>query len=306
MMGFYAGFIFTILTLTASGTIPLAGAVLLSLAGFGCFVALMTCSYMSLREVRGKLQVSLVLECRRGIGEVVRRSLLAFSRLIIWLEGKESRDVLWFTARMADCTRREKRRIAEVKSTLDAFMVELSERRAGLSKAEIGETSVVLNKLQLRHSALLQEGSFLVNAPEQKLEHPRLRSLRAWRARVQELARMGPPIVLPEDEQARIRQKYELERRAVQESERFALQGTQRKIESIHAATKRYREWIQIAREQEHVWFERFKQKLKVQIERGTLWLDENQTEMKACIAELNRYREIRLSRYLPRLFGYR
>ncbi len=116
---------------------------------------------------------------------------------------------------------------------------------------------------------------------------------------------MGPPIVLPGEEQAKILQKYEVERRAVEESERFALQGTQRKIESIHAATKRYREWIDFARDQEHLWFERFKQKLRAHIEKGTLWLEENQIEMKACIAELNRYREIRLSRYLPRLFGF-
>jgi hypothetical protein len=117
---------------------------------------------------------------------------------------------------------------------------------------------------------------------------------------------MGPPIVLPEEEQMRIQQKYEIERRTVQESERFALQGTQRKIESIHAATKRYREWLDFARDQQHVWFERCKQGLKAQIEKGMLWLEENQVEMKTCIGELNRYREIRLSRYLPRLFGYR
>jgi len=306
MLAFYAGFVFTILTLTASGTIPVSGALLVTLAGFACFVALLTCSYMSLREVRGKLQVWFALESRRGVGEMVRRSLVAFSRFINWLDAKEARDGHWFAARMGDCTRREKRRIAEVKSTLDAFMQELYERRAGLSKAEIEETAAVLSTLQIRHSALLQEGSFLVNAPEQKLEHPKLRGLRSWRARVQELARMGPPIVLPEEEQAKIRQKYEIERRAVQESERFALQGTQRKIESIHVATKRYHEWIDFTREQEHVWFERCKQRLKAQIEKGTLWLEENQVEMKACIAELYRYREIRLSRYLPRLFGYR
>jgi hypothetical protein len=226
--------------------------------------------------------------------------------LIGWLDAKDGRDVHWFAARINDCTRREKRRIAEVKTTLDAFVEELNERRLDLSKAELAETAAVLNQLQIQHNALLQEGSFLVNAPEQRLKHPKMRALRSWRARVQELARTGPPIVLPEDEQAKIRQKYEVEWCAVQECESFALQGTQRKIESIQAATKRYREWIDFMRDQEHLWFERCKQKLRALIEKGTLWLDENQIEMNACIAELNRYREIRLSRYLPRLFGYR
>jgi hypothetical protein len=306
MFGFYAGFVFTILTLTASGTIPISGALLVSLAGFACLLALLTCSYMSLREVRGKLQVWFSLEARRAVGEIVRRALVAFSRFINWLDAKETRDVPWFTERQGDLTRREKRRVAEVKGTLDAFMQELNERRAGLSKAEILETAAVLNKLQIQHSALLQEGAFLVNTPDQKLDHPKLKGLRSWRARVQELARMGPPIVLPEEEQAKIQQKYEIERHTVEESERFALQGTQRKIESIHAATKRYRQWLDFAREQEHLWFERCRQELKAQIEKGTLCLEENQIEMKTCIAELNRYREIRLSRYLPRLFGYR
>src|SRR5262249_37175757 len=160
------------------------------------------------REVRGKLQVWLPLEARRAVGEIVRRSLVAFSRFINWLDAKEARDVPWFAARQGDCTRREKRRIAEVKSTLEAFMQELNERRAGLSKAEIWETAAVLNKRQIQHSALLKEGAFLVNAPDQKLDHPKLKGLRSWRARVQELARMGPPIVLPEEEQAKIQQKY--------------------------------------------------------------------------------------------------
>src|SRR5262249_56576776 len=80
MMGFYAAFIFTILTLTASRTVPVARAFLILLAGFGCTVASLTCSYMSLREVRGKLQIYFTLQRRRRLAEVVRRSIIAFGR----------------------------------------------------------------------------------------------------------------------------------------------------------------------------------------------------------------------------------
>ena len=305
MMGFYAAFIFTILTLTASGTIPMARAFLILIAGFGCVVASLTCSYMSLREVRGKLQLYFTVECHRRVGEIVRRSLIAFDRFITWLDAKEIRDAQWLAMRTSECTRREKRRITEVKSTLDAFIEELNERRAGLSEGELDETSAILHRLQIQHNALLQEGSFLMNAPVQKLEHRELKRLRSWRLGVEELARKGPPIILPEGEQATIRQKYQLERHAVQESERFALQGAQRKIESVHAAAKRYRQWIDLAREREHIWFERLKQTLRRQIEKGSLWVDENQHEIRGCIAEMDRYREICLSRYLPRLFGF-
>ena len=165
MIGFYGAFIFTILTLTASGTISVAGALLVLFAGLGCTIASLTCSYMSLSEVRGKLLLWLRLEWRRGLGEMFRRGLLTLSRFITWLEAKETRSAQRMAVRAGECTRREKKRIAEVKSTVAAFMEELNATGAALSKAELDETSLVLNKLQVQHNALLQEGAFLVNAP---------------------------------------------------------------------------------------------------------------------------------------------
>jgi len=305
MIGLFAGFIFAVLTLTARGTISVAGGLLVLIAGLGCVVASITCSYMSLREVRGKFQLWFTLGWRRRTGEMVRSSLITVCRLIIWLDSKEARDAHWFAARAGQCTRRERKRIEEVKSTLSAFMEELRERRAAVSNGELDETAAMLNKLQIQHSALLQEGSFVMNAPAHQLEHPGMKQLRSWRVRVEELARTGPPIILPDDDQVTIRKKYDLERHAVQESERFALQGAQLKIERIQASAARWRQWIDSAREYEHVWFNRLKQKTRQLIEKGHLWLDENQREMKGCITEMNRYREIRLSRYLPRLFDF-
>jgi hypothetical protein len=305
VIAFYAAFIFVILTLMARGTISMAEAFLVLLAGLGCVVAVLTCSYMSLREVRGKLQLWFTLYCRRWIGEIVRHSLVALSRVITWLDDKEAQDGRRLAERAGEYTRREKKRIAEVKTTLAAFIDELNERRSQLREAELDETSAVLSKLQTQHSVLLQEGAFLMNAPAHRMGHPRLSRLWSWRLRVEELARKGPPIILPDQEQANIRKKYELELHTVQESERFALQGTQRKIERIQATAKRYREWIGFRRDQQHIYFARMKRALTRQIEKGNLWLDMNQREMKRCVAEMNRYCEIRLSRYLPRLFDF-
>jgi hypothetical protein len=304
LLGFYGAFIFTILTLTARGTIPLTVAFLVLLGGFGCIAASLTCSYMSLSEVRAKLQVWFALEWRRTQGELVRYGIARLHAFITQLESKEMRDVQRLAVRVSECTRREKKRIAEVRSALSSFVDELAVRKAALDRAELDETSNVLGVLQSRHNALLQEGAFLVNVPVQQLERPELKGLLRWRARVEELARVGPPIIVSAEDQAWIRRKYEVERRTVRESETFARDGAQRKIQRIRSDAKRFRESMDLKRERRRVWFERVKKFLRGQIESGNSWLDGNQREVTRCLSEMNRYREIRLSRYLPRLFG--
>lgn len=305
LLCFYGVFIFTILTLTARGTIPMAGALLVLLGGFGCIAASLTCSYMSLSEVRGKLQGWFALEWRRTQGELIRYGIAWLRACITQLESKEMRDVQRLAGRVSECTRREKKRTAEVKSALSSFVDELTVRKAALDKAELDETSAVVSGLQSRHNTLLQEGAFLVNVPVQHLERPELKGLLRWRARVEELARVGPPIIVSAADQAGIRRKYELERQSVRESETFARDGAQRKVQRIRADAKRFRERIDLKRERRRVWFERLKQLVLRRAEAGSTWLEGNEREVMRCLSEMNRYREIRLSRYLPRLFGF-
>ncbi len=305
LLCFYGAFIFTILTLTARGTVPMAGAFLVLLGGLGCIAASLTCSYMSLSEVRGKFQVWFALEGHRTQGELIRYGIARLRAFVTQLESKEMRDVQRLAVRVSECTRREEKRIAEVKSTLSSFVDELTARKAPLEKAELDETSAVLSELQSRHNALLQEGAFLINVPVQQFKRPGLKGLLGWRARVEELARAGPPIIVSAADQAGIRRKYEFEQQSVRESETFARDGAQRKIQRIRADAKRFRERIDLKRERRRVWFERVEQLLRRQIEKGNSCLDGNHREVTRCVSEMNRYREIRLSRYLPRLFGF-
>jgi len=260
---------------------------------------------MSLSEVRAKLQVWFALEWRRTFGELVRYGVARLRGGISRLELKESRESQRLAARAAEYVRQEKNRIAEVKSTLASCIDELNSRKSALDHAEIDETTEMLSVLQSRHGALLREGAFLTSVPVQQLERPALKGLRAWRARVEELARVGPPIIVSAGDQAGIRRKYDIERSSVRESESFAREAAQRKIQRIRADGKRFRERLELKRERRRVWFDRVKQILRRQIEKGDSWLDGNQREVTRCVSEMNRYREIRLSRYLPRLFGF-
>ena len=162
----------------------------------------------------------------------------------------------------------------------------------------------MLSPLQSRHGALLQEGKFLISVPVQQLERPEFKGLLAWRARVEELARVGPPIIISAADQASIRKKYEIERRSVRDSESFAREAAQRKILKIRADGKRFRERAESKHQQIRLRFDRLKKFLQRKIDIGNSRVEENHREVAHCVSEMNRYREIRLSRYLPRLFG--
>jgi hypothetical protein len=305
LLGFYGIFIFAVFTLTARGLIPIAGALLVFVSGIGCIGASLTCSYMSLGEVRSKLQVWFVLAWRRNQERVVRYLLRALRTSITWLDLREARDAEHLARSLVNSTRREKTRIAEVKSTLAAFLDELNARKAELQQQELEESTAMLAFLQSRHSDSLQEGAFLLDVPFQQLALRRFRHLVSWRANVEELARSGPPIILPDAHRVAIHRTFEPERRSVRQSESFAQNAARRKIDRIRANAKNYRDRIEKRTRQQRAWLLQLREWLRSQMEKGNVWLGENERALKLCVAELNRYHEIRLSRYLPRLFGF-
>ncbi len=197
-----------------------------------------------------------------------------------------------------------KRRIQPpVKNTLSSFLDELNERTRVLEEDEIEEASRLLRVLQSRHDFLLREGAFLTSVPLQKLEGPGLISLRKWRSHIEELARIGPPIIIPATDQALIRKRYDIERRSVQDCESFARTAAQRKIQNVRESGKNYRARLAAKRERRRLRLDWLKKMLDRRVIEGTSWLEKNQAAEMRYVSEMNRYREIRLSRYLPRLF---
>jgi hypothetical protein len=222
-----------------------------------------------------------------------------------WLDAREARDAERLAESLVDSARREKTRIAEVKTTLVAFLDELDARKTELLQAELDEGTAMLARLQSRHNDLLQEGAFLLDVPVQQLAPRRFRRLVSWRANIEELARSGPPIILPDTHRVAIHRTFEPEGRAVRESESFAQNAVRRKIERIRMNAKKHRDRIEARGRQRRAWFLLVREWLRVQVEKGNAWLGENDRVLKLCVAEMDRYHEIRLSRYLPRLFGF-
>jgi hypothetical protein len=278
---------------------------ILFLAGLACIAASLICSYMCLSEVRSKLQLWFVLEWQRNRGEFVRYCLRILRSLTKSLEAADKRDAQRTAESVVNSTRHEKTRIAEVKTTLAAFLEELTARKAELAQQEYGVCAEMLASLQSRYRTLLEEGVFLLSIPAERLGMRRFKSLLSWRGHVEDLARAGVPIILPDEELAEIRRGFEPERRSLRQSESFAQQAAWRKVQRIRAAARGYRERIESRRDQRRVWVARINQQLARYMDSGSMWLAGNDRDVKESVAKMNRYHEIRFFRYLSGLFCF-
>jgi hypothetical protein len=304
-LGSYTAFILAIAALAARGTVPAMEAFFVFLAGLGCVAVCLTCSYVTLDEVRAKVRVWFALEWRRSQGDVVQ---YAATQLADWksrVELKEFQKVRQLKTRDIQYVKQEKDRIAEVKRNLSSWIDELNLRIKALEQAEADETARELFRLQAQYDIVFQELSQLAAIPLQGFGRRQTKKLMACRKRRDELALAGPPKAIPAADRAAIRARYDLERQAVSRSKSFVRMRARSKIQNIRSARQHRQVRLKSQIERTELRYGRRKERLQRKVDAGKNWFMENRKEVTRHLVEMNRYRQIRFVRYLPRVLGF-
>ena len=141
LLASYAAFMVALIGFAAHGTVAGIDAVLLVMAGLGCAFVSLTCSYVTLDEVRRKFAVWLTVELHRNRCDVVQ---FGVDRVADWISRKhlqESQKMRRLDARDVEYVLQKKDRIAVVKRTLASWIDELNTRREEVDRAEAAEAA---------------------------------------------------------------------------------------------------------------------------------------------------------------------
>ena len=156
LLASYAAFMVALIGFFAHGTVAGIDAVFLVLAGLGCTVVSLACSYLSLGAVHRKFVVWLTVEFQRNRCDVVQFGVDRIGDWISRIQLKESQKMKRLSARDVEFTLKEKDHIAVVKRTLASWIDELDARRKELDRAETDEVSQLPGG-QREHRLLLRD-----------------------------------------------------------------------------------------------------------------------------------------------------
>ena len=101
-----------------------------------------------------------------------------------------------------------------------------------------------------------------------------------------------------------IRARYDIERAAIRRSEIFARNQTRNKIVKIRRIRERRHQRLERNRAAVHRRFEKRREPLHRIINNGMTWLAANRVVLARDLAEMDRYRDIRFSKYIRRILG--